>query len=167
MRFVHCPACGERLTGKSLGDEGLVPWCPHCDRPWFDMFSTCVIAAVVNEQGEVALLREARDPSREVLVAGYIKPGESAEDTARREIQEELGLQIEEIRLHWTTWHPKAEQLMIAFVAQARKAPLMLSCETQSAEWVPLSEAIQRVPAGSIALRLVQAACESAGQVGS
>ena len=142
-----------------------MPWCEGCGRPWFDMFSACIIAAVVNKQGEVALLREARDPSREVLVAGYIKPGESAETAARREIQEELGLRAENLRLIRTVWHPKADQLMIAFVASVRKAPLILSSETQSAAWVPLEEAPHRVPAGSIVLQTVQAALAAPPEV--
>lgn len=158
MRFTYCPACGTSLSSRILGDEGAIPWCDHCVRPWFDMFSTCVIAAVVNEQGEVSLLREARDPSREVLVAGYIKPGESAENAVRREIQEELGLHAESLHLLGTTYHPKADQLMVAFVVSVRKAPLILSYETQSAAWVKLENAEQRVPPGSIALQVVQSA---------
>lgn len=158
MRFIHCPLCGAKLSARILGDEGSVPWCDGCARPWFDSFSTCVIAAVVNEQGEIALLREARNPDREVLVAGYIKPGESAENAVRREVQEELGFQSEAVQLLWTTWHAKADQLMIAFVVRVQKAPFALSCETKSADWAPLSEAVSRVPAGSTALRVTQAA---------
>ena len=46
MRHTFCPDCGQRLTARALGDEGLVPWCDGCQRPWFDSFSTCIIAAV-------------------------------------------------------------------------------------------------------------------------
>lgn len=158
MRYVYCPLCGQRLSARVLGDEGSVPWCDGCNRPWFDGFSTCVIAAVVNEEGEIALLREARRPDREVLVAGYIKPGEDAETTVRREITEELGLRPEAVRLLWTVWHAKADQLMIAFLVRVAKAPLKLSRETRSAAWAPLAEAVRRVPAGSTALRVTQAA---------
>ena len=90
MRYTHCPDCGQRLSARPIGDEGLVPWCESCRRPWFDTFSTCIITAVMNEKGEVLLQRETRRPDREVLVAGYIKPGESAEDAARREIREAI-----------------------------------------------------------------------------
>ena len=89
MRYTFCPDCGQRLTARPIGDEGLVPWCESCQRPWFDAFSTCIIAAAMNAKGEVLLQRETRRPDREVLVAGYIKPGESAEDAARREIKED------------------------------------------------------------------------------
>ena len=78
MHFTYCPTCGSGLIPRPLGDEGDVPWCECCARPLFDMFSSCIIVAGVNGEGEVALLRESRNPDREVLVAGYIKPGESA-----------------------------------------------------------------------------------------
>ncbi|MGN0778506.1 MAG: NUDIX domain-containing protein [Aristaeellaceae bacterium] len=159
MRFTFCPDCGSRLIPRALGDEGDVPWCERCARPLFDMFSSCIIAAVVNEAGEVALLRDRRSPDREVLVAGYMKPGESAEEAMVREVQEELGLRVTGHRLLWTCWHGKGQQLMIAFIAYGQKQPLVPSCELQSAAWVPLMEAVNRVPPGSIAQRVVQAAC--------
>ena len=98
MRYTFCPNCGQHLTARPIGDEGLVPWCDACQRPWFDSFSTCIIAAVINNRGEVLLQRETRRPDREVLVAGYIKPGESAEGAARREIAEETGLTVTALR---------------------------------------------------------------------
>lgn len=159
MRFVYCPQCGARLIPRTLGDEGDVPWCENCSRPFFDMFASCIITAVVNELGEVALIREARNPSREVLVAGYIKPGESAEDTARREVQEELGLTAGEVTSLWTRYHPRGDQLMHAFITHVRKADFHPSSELHSAAWVPLREALHRVPEGSMAQQLVQEAC--------
>ena len=80
MRFQFCPHCGTRAVLKEIGDEGMVPWCPECRLPLFPMFSTCIIALAVDEQGEVALLRQGYISSQyHVLVSGYMKPGESAE----------------------------------------------------------------------------------------
>ena len=79
MKYTFCPNCGQELTPHPLGDEGLVPWCERCDRPWFDTFSTCIIVAVMNEKGQVLLQRETRRPTMEVLVAGFIKPGDTVD----------------------------------------------------------------------------------------
>lgn len=159
MHFSYCPQCGARLIPRTLGDDADVPWCESCNRPFFDMFASCIITAVVNEYGEVALIREARNPSREVLVAGYIQPGESAEAAVRREVQEELGLNAESIEFLWTSYHPRGDQLMHAFITRVCKADIHPSSELQSAAWVPLKEAVLRVPDGSMAQRLVQDAC--------
>ena len=58
MRFAYCPHCGTKLTPRPIGDEGLVPYCDTCEKPLFDMFSTCIIVMVVNECEEVALLKQ-------------------------------------------------------------------------------------------------------------
>lgn len=58
MKFKYCPECGTKLADRIIGDEGAVPYCERCEKPLFDMFSTCVIVLVVNEEGEAALLRQ-------------------------------------------------------------------------------------------------------------
>ena len=93
MRYQYCPKCGAKLSLRRLGDDGEVPWCASCEMPWFDTFSTCVIALVTDGAGQVALLRQKYISNRYAnLVSGYMQPGETAEEAAAREIGEELGL---------------------------------------------------------------------------
>lgn len=157
MHFSHCPDCGRPLASRPIGDEGLVPWCEGCSRPWFDSFSTCIIAAVMNAAGQVLLQRETRRPDREVLVAGYIKPGETAEDTARREIAEETGLTV--TSLHYVaSWpHMDGNMLMLGFTAQAEGDASVASSEVVSSRWVTLDEAVAALREGSIAQQVVMA----------
>ncbi len=155
MRYTFCPDCGQRLTARLLGDEGLVPWCDACQRPWFDSFSTCIIAAVMNTKGEVLLQRETRRPDREVLVAGYIKPGESAEDATHREIKEETGLTATSLRYVASYPHMDGNQLMLGFAATAEGNAHPASSEVVSSRWCTLDEAIAALREGSIAQQLV------------
>ena len=157
MRYTFCPDCGQRLTTRPIGDEGLVPWCEGCQRPWFDAFSTCIIAAAMNAKGEVLLQRETRRPDREVLVAGYIKPGESAEDAARREIAEETGLTALSLRYMGSWPHMDGNQLMLGYCAQTEGNVLSDSNEVLSARWCTLDEAVAALKQGSIAQQLVMA----------
>ena len=57
MHFIYCPYCGGKLISKEIGDEGNIPFCDSCNIPLWDMFTTSIIAAVVNEYREIALLR--------------------------------------------------------------------------------------------------------------
>ena len=157
MRFIHCPDCGQALSARSLGDEGLVPWCESCQRPWFDSFSTCIIAAVMNTKGEVLLQRETRRPDREVLVAGYIKPGESAEDAARREIAEETGLTVTAMRYVASYPHMDGNMLMLGFAATAEGEPNPDSTEILSDRWATMEDAVASLREGSIAQQVVMA----------
>ncbi len=157
MRFTHCPDCGQLLTARPIGDEGLVPWCDGCSRPWFDTFSTCIITAVMNEKGEVLLQRETRRPDREVLVAGYIKPGESAEDAARREIAEETGLTATTLRYMGSWPHMEGNMLMLGFAAQAEGELHPDSSEILSDRWATMENAVRSLREGSIAQQVVMA----------
>ncbi len=146
MRFKCCPECGEKLIMKPIGDEGDVPFCERCSRPWFDMFSSAVIVLVVNEDGEAVLLKQNyMSDQYMVLISGFIKPGESAEDTARREVLEEVGLELEKNKLVATYWFERGGMMMIAFIARAKKAELKLSGEVDEARWIPCEEAITLV----------------------
>lgn len=157
MRYVFCPDCGARLSDRVLGDEGLVPWCNDCQRPWFDTFSACIIAAVMNAEGQVLLQRETRRPDREVLVAGYIKPGETAEDAACREITEETSLTVTSLRYIASYPHIDGDMLMLGFCATAEGELQPSDSEILSARWCTPEEAVASLREGSIAQQVVMA----------
>lgn len=152
MRFTYCPDCGAQLGTRLLGDEGEVPWCEACGKPWFDMFSTCVIGLVVNCRDEVLLLRQAYISTQYAnLVSGYMTPGENAESCMRREILEETGLEISSLELVGTWWFERKGLLMVGFIAHIDHdgSELRLSTEVDSAAWYPAAEALTLVhPAG-------------------
>ncbi len=105
MHFTYCPHCGSKLIQKEIGDEGMIPFCEQCSVPLWDMFTTSVICAVVNEYREVALIRQGYvSTTNHVCVAGIMKPGESAEEAAVREIQEEIGQDV--VRLEYIKSYP-------------------------------------------------------------
>lgn len=161
MRFTYCPHCGTKLIKKEIGDEGMVPFCEPCGMPLFDMFSTCVICAVTNECGEIALLKQKTiSETRYVCVSGFMKIGEAAEESAIREIKEEIGQTVEEIRFVKSYPYEKKEMLMLGFHAQVKKADLALSVEVDDAEWVKFSDALEKIREGSIAWQLVKEVIE-------
>ena len=161
MRFTYCPHCGNKLAKKEIGDEGLVPFCETCHMPLFDMFSTCVVCAVTNERNEVALLKQGDiSNTRYVCVSGFMKIGESAEESAAREIEEEIGQKVEELCFVRSYPYEKKEMLMLGFHAKVTKAELVLSKEVDDAEWVPYAEALGKIREGSIAWQLVKEVIE-------
>lgn len=159
MRFHYCPDCGSALELRLVGDEGDTPWCPQCQRPLFDQFSTCVIALVLNGRDEAAVLRQGYISQKYgTLVSGYMKPGETAEDCVCREIEEELGLHTAALELVRTWWMEKKGLLMIGFFAWTEGGEMKLSGEVDSARWVPVKEALNLVhPEGSVSYALIRA----------
>lgn len=157
MRFTYCPHCGTKLVLKEIGDEGLIPFCEKCSIPLWDTFTTCIICAVINEEREVALLRQGYVSSTKyVCVAGVMKPGESAEDTAVREVGEELGLSVDKLTYIQSYPYEKKGMLMLGYRADVKKTDFKLSGEVDSAEWVPFEDAFDKLREGSIAWQLVK-----------
>lgn len=156
MRYKYCPECGEKAVLREIGDEGLIPYCEKCQRPWFDIFPTCVICAAVNEFGEVALIKQGYvTDANYICVAGYMKSGEAAEDAAAREVEEEIGLEATSVEYIRSYPYAKKDMLMLGFKVNVKKAELKLSCEVDSARWFSLDEARDFMREGSIAWQLV------------
>ena len=157
MKFQYCPYCGKKLIKKEIGDEGFIPFCENCDVPLWDMFTTSIIAAVVNEQDEVALLRQNYvSKTKHVCVAGIMKIGESTEETVVREIAEEIGLKVKELKYIRSYPYEKKEMLMLGYKAVVDKEDFTLSGEVDTAEWVKFDQALPLLQEGSIAWQLVK-----------
>lgn len=159
MHFFYCPECGTKTVPRQMGDDGAVPYCEQCRKPLFDMFSTCVLSVVRNSAGEIALIKQSYGQQETFVgVAGYMKPGETAEEAARREIREEIGLEPETMHFLFSAWHAAKGQLMLCFCAESEAAGFTLSQEVREAKWFPPETACGAVRAGSIIERLVRAA---------
>ena len=161
MRFDFCPKCGEKLVLRQIGDEGEIPYCEVCQRPWFDMFSTCVLNVVVNEDNEVLLIRQSYgDTAKYVGVAGFMKVGETPEQSAAREVLEETGLNAESITYIDSAFYDGRDQLMLGMLARVKKAECHISGELLEAKWFNIDEAAATVRDGSIIQRFIKAAKE-------
>ncbi len=157
MQFDFCPRCGSALVKKPIGDEGPVPCCTQCDRPWFPLSYACVICVVMNETDDrVLLIRQPEVGSRYINVAGYVKPGETIEQTAAREVQEEIGLCPTDVQYVRSYDYRKRDQLMFGFAVHVKEGELRLSCELSDAKWFSVEEASEALRESSIALQLLQ-----------
>ncbi len=161
MWFTYCPYCGTKLISKEIGDEGIIPFCDKCNIPLWDMFTTSIIAAVVNEYGEVALLRQNYvSTTKYVCVAGIMKIGESAEETVICEVKEEIGQDVENLEFISSYPYEKREMLMLGYIATVSKQDFKLSSEVDSVEWVKYENALSLLREGSIGWQLVKTVIE-------
>lgn len=161
MHFTFCPHCGSKLISKEIGDEGFIPYCESCEIPLWDMFTTSIITAVVNEYNEVALLRQNYvSTTNYVCVAGIMKLGESAEETVIREVKEEIGQDVESLSFVRSFPYEKKEMLMLGYKAVVKKKDFTLSGEVDSVKWVPFEDALPLLREGSIAWQLVKTVIE-------
>lgn len=157
MDFTFCPRCGEKLRPKLCGDEGEVPYCESCKRPFFPFSYPCVICLCISEDGsEIALIKQGYVSENYVNVAGYVKRGETPESTAVREINEEIGLDAVSVRYVGSWYHAKSDNLMLGFECRVRKAELALSSEVDEAEWFSIENARNLLRRDSIGMSLFE-----------
>jgi mutator protein MutT len=96
--FRFCPRCGVRRPDENHGQSPLL--CGSCSLAFYFNPTVAAAAFVLDTTGRVLLIRRAKDPSAGKLgvPGGFIDFGESAEDGLRREVREEVGIEIEQLR---------------------------------------------------------------------
>lgn len=95
--FTHCPHCG----GQHYIFDGTKSFtCADCDLVWFMNPAPAVAVILELPNGDIVLSRRKFEPRAGSfdLPGGFVEPLESAEDAARREIKEELNLDVNEMR---------------------------------------------------------------------
>ena len=150
MVFKYCPNCGKELDKKEIGDEGLVPYCFICEQPHFNFSYPCVLCVIYNENNEIALIKQNYVSEYWVGVAGYVKQGETIEDCAKREVEEETGLSVDEIKYIKSFYHEQADLLMFGFICKSKTVAFNISKEVDQARWFPADEAVDLLKPGSI-----------------
>lgn len=128
-----CPRCGDR-TERILGEWGKK--CVRCAYEHFPHLHPCVIVLV--RDGERVLLTRKREwvPGRYSLVAGFVDNGESLEGAVRREVKEEVGVEVDDVRYRGSQNWPFPSQLMIGFTAQYAGGEVRVDTEElEDARW--------------------------------
>ena len=115
------------------------------------------------ERGEQILLaRNHRFPAgRYSVVAGFVEVGETLEECVRREVFEEVGVQLTNLRYFGSQPWPFPHSLMIGFTAEHASGEIRLEeSEIAEARWFGADELPQVPPKASIARRLIDAFVE-------
>jgi NAD+ diphosphatase len=112
-----CGCCGGIMQVVPQQQE-LAAKCLACDYIVYPRISPAIIVAVIKEH-EILLARSNRfPPGRYSVIAGFVEPGETLENCVRRELQEEVGIEVNNIEYFGNQPWPFPDSLMIAFTAQ-------------------------------------------------
>ncbi len=149
MRRLFCIQCGAQLRRVRERGRRRVPGCPRCG--WIDWFNPApTVSVLILRAGRVLLVRRAYAPSRGAwdVPGGFIERGETAERAARREVREELGVDVRLERfvgIFPDTYGPeRLPSLNIYYLARLRQEGAAVRAGDDASEfrWFPLS----RVP---------------------
>lgn len=154
-----CGFCGAL---NQVRNDGRLLHCPLCEQDFYPRINPCIIVLVTD--GERILL--ARSQRRGALyfscLAGFIEPGETAEEAVAREVFEEVGIRVRDIRYVKSQPWPFPSQLMLGFYATYNGGDLTL-CPQEIAEanWYHVSSLpATPAPAISVAGQLIEEYCQ-------
>jgi NAD+ diphosphatase len=134
-RHRFCGVCG---SPAASADAGHVRRCtdPACATAHFPRTDPAVIMLVTD--GERCLLGRQRawPEGQHSTLAGFVEPGESLEDAVAREVLEETGIVVGEVRYHSSQPWPFPSSIMLGFTAEARSTAIAVDRdELEDARW--------------------------------
>lgn len=124
--------------------KSLRRWTVRLSHP---RFAVTVGGVVTDARGRVLLLKHRFRPGAGWgMPGGFMETDEQAEETLRRELREEIALEVDELKFFTVRAFKKPRQVEIVFRCQARGNPDQLSFEIQKAAWFFLSELPVELP---------------------
>lgn len=149
-----CGRCGSRTTQSPMEHSRI---CPCCRETVYPRISPAVIVLVTRGY-ECLLARSPRfPPGMYSAVAGFVEPGETLEHAVHRELAEECGVRVKDLKYAGSQPWPFPHSLMLGFFGTDAGGTLRVDgVEVESAGWYHRDSLPDLPPPGSIARRLIE-----------
>lgn len=156
IRLNYCGHCGELLMVEDEQKTGAKKRCPKCLWKWYDSPIPVVLVLVTTADGQIVYVRrKSFEPGMWSLISGYIEKNETAESAAKREVQEETGLEAEIVKYLGTyVSDRKPHELVLAYHCKVIGGDLVAGDDADEVEIAPPK--LNRFRKGSIAFHIVQ-----------
>jgi NAD+ diphosphatase len=151
--------CGVCATPMRKSEKELCFHCPACGFSAYPRISPAMMV-LIKRGNQILLARHATyATARYTALAGFVEAGESIEDAIHREVLEEVGLQVKDLRYFGSQSWPFPHSLMIAYTAEYAGGELRIQEEEiADAQWFGPGDPLPDIPMiESIAGRLVRA----------
>ena len=151
LRHGFCSVCGHATT---KGRGGQVRQCPGCNAHHFPRTDPVVITVVVDLDNDRCLLGQSRGRLQRMraysALAGFMDQGEAIEEAVAREIMEEAGIQVKNVRYHSSQPWPFPSSLMIGCIAEADTTNINMDNEEMTdVQWFDRAEVLKALEGNS------------------
>lgn len=150
---LFCGRCGTPMENSAKEVARICPSCGHVEYP---LISPAIIVAVERE-GKLLLGRSPRFPKgRYSVLAGFVEPGESLEETVKREVFEEVSIRVRDIEYFGSQPWPFPHSLMLGFTAKWEDGEIDIDgVEIEDASWYAPDELPEIPTTRSISGKLI------------
>ncbi len=133
-----CGNCGAKNQAHAV-DRAMV--CPSCGLQFYPRLSPSIIVLVHRDDGVLLGRNHLFPPNLFSTLAGFVDPGESIEETVRREVAEEVGVNVGRINYRGSQPWPFPNSLMLGFHAEYTDGDIVLQeDEIAEADWFTLDQ---------------------------
>ena len=115
MSHQFCGRCGCKTQ---LDEKDMMLKCPECGQVHYPRIAPAIIVAVSKDDRLLMAKHSYHKTHRYALVAGFVEPGESIEEAVHREVDEEIGIKIKNLKYMKSQSWPFPNSLMLAFTAE-------------------------------------------------
>lgn len=151
-----CGQCGEKTA---LAENEIAVHCSACGHRAYPTISPSIIVAVRRGRQILLANHQRHKGTIYTTLAGFVEAGEPIEQTVMREVWEESGLKIKNLRYFGSQPWAFPNSLMLGFLAEYESGEICLQEEELcDAQWFDCDEALPELPPkGTIALSLIEA----------
>lgn len=110
-----CSCCGKKLIRHKI--ERAMN-CQSCNKLYFPRISPCIIVAITKDDTVLLAHNKNFKPGAYSIIAGFMEAGETTEESVKREVLEEVGIEIENINFIESQSWPFPDSLMLGFSAE-------------------------------------------------
>jgi len=143
-RYRYCFSCGGSFK---MADNECVKVCTSCDNRCYPHVSPCVIMVVRKDKQLLLARHSGLKSGLYSSLAGFIEPGESAEEAVHREVLEETDIRIKNIEYVGSQSWPFPSQLMLGFLCDYESGELQIDKnELEDGGWYEV-DSLPEIPA--------------------
>lgn len=150
----YCSKCGALAEDKK--DE-RAKICPVCGFINYPRISPAIIVAIVNKDKLLLAHNSRFADGLYSVIAGFVEPGEAFEKCVFREVKEEIGIEVENIKYFGSQPWPFPDSIMVGFTAEYAGGEIREDgIEIIHADWYGVNELPNTPKGGSIAAKLIK-----------
>ena len=158
--------CGQCGSKTERVDWEMAMHCHRCQHRSYPRVSPCIIVSIHNNE-KVLLAKGVRhrDANMYSTLAGFVESGESLEQAVHREVYEEVGVKVKNLRYYNSQPWPFPHSLMVGFIAEYDEGEIRCQeNEIDDAQWFDIDNLPTIPPKVSIAGQLI---AETVSQIGN